>query len=88
MKPNGAVEREMPLKGKEPTNLAFGGSDGKTVFVTQRQGGFVESFRTARQGREHCLQRGLPEIASCDRRCECVLQEYAGSGIRIRFGNR
>ncbi len=46
MKPNGAVEREIALKGKEPTNLAFGGSDGKTVFVTQRQGGFIESFRT------------------------------------------
>jgi signal peptidase len=58
MKPNGAVEREIALKGKEPTNLAFGGSDGKTVFVTQRQGGFVESFRTDQQGREHCLQRG------------------------------
>jgi len=58
MKPNGAVEREIALKAKEPTNLAFGGSDGKTVFVTQRQGGFIESFRTDRQGRENCLQRG------------------------------
>jgi hypothetical protein len=27
------------------------GSDGKTVFVTQRQGGFVESFRADRPGR-------------------------------------
>ena len=58
MKPNGAVEREIALKGKEPTNLAFGGGDGKTVFVTQRQGGFIESFRTDQEGREHCLQRG------------------------------
>src|SRR3569623_530229 len=58
MKPNGAGEREIALKAKEPTNLAFGGSDGKTVFVTQRQGGFIESFRTDQQGREHCLQRG------------------------------
>jgi len=57
MKPSGAVEREIALKGKEPTNLAFGGSDGKTVFVTQRQGGFIESFRTDQHGREHCLQR-------------------------------
>ena len=32
--------------------------DGKTVFVTQRQGGFIESFRTDQPGREHCLQRG------------------------------
>lgn len=58
MKPNGAVEREIALKAKEPTNLAFGGSDGKTVFVTQRQGGFIEAFRTDQPGREHCLQRG------------------------------
>ena len=58
MKPNGAVEREITLRGKEPTNLAFGGSDGKTVFVTQRQGGFIESFRSDAEGRDHCLQRG------------------------------
>ncbi len=57
MKPNGAVEREIALKAKEPTNLAFGGSDGKTVFVTQRQGGFIEAFRTDQPGREHCLPR-------------------------------
>jgi signal peptidase len=58
LKPNGMVEREIALKAKEPTNLAFGGSDGKTVFVTQRQGGFIESFRTDKEGREHCLQSG------------------------------
>jgi signal peptidase len=58
LKPNGMVEREIALRGKEPTNLAFGGGDGKTVFVTQRQGGFIESFRADQEGREHCLQRG------------------------------
>ncbi|WP_456777152.1 SMP-30/gluconolactonase/LRE family protein [Bradyrhizobium sp. USDA 4369] len=55
--PDGRVVREILLKAKEPTNLAFGGSDGKTVYVTQRQGGFIESFRTDVEGREHCLQR-------------------------------
>ncbi|MGY3131199.1 sugar lactone lactonase YvrE [Bradyrhizobium sp. USDA 4501] len=58
LRPDGAVEREVTLGAKEPTNLAFGGSDGKTVFVSQRQGGFVETFRTDQEGREHCLQRG------------------------------
>src|ERR1700688_1610740 len=53
--PGGKLIREVPLKGKEPTNLAVGGNDGKTVFVTQRQGGFVESFRTDRPGREYCF---------------------------------
>jgi hypothetical protein len=66
MSPNGKVEREIALQGKEPTNLAFGGADGKTIFVTQRQGGYVESFRTDRDGREHCMQAavaGCPERA-------------------------
>jgi sugar lactone lactonase YvrE len=58
MKPNGTIQKEVALKGKEPTNLAFGGNDGRTVLVTQRQGGFIESFRTEQEGREHCLQRG------------------------------
>jgi len=56
--PDGHVAREIQLKAKEPTNLAFGGRDGKTVFVSQRQGGFIESFRTDIEGREHCLQDG------------------------------
>lgn len=55
--PNGKLVREIVLKAKEPTNLAFGGADGKTVFVTQRQGGFIESFLTDHPGREYCLQR-------------------------------
>jgi signal peptidase len=60
MKSNGTVQKEVALKGKEPTNLAFGGGDGRTVFVTQRQGGFIEAFRTDQEGREHCMQK-----ASC-----------------------
>ncbi len=53
--PAGKLTREIRLSAKEPTNLAFGGNDGKTVFVTQRQGGFVESFRTDHPGREYCF---------------------------------
>jgi len=52
--PAGRLLREIALKAREPANLAFGGKDGKTVFVTQRQGGFVESFRADRPGREFC----------------------------------
>ena len=52
------VQREIALQGKEPTNLAFGGKDGRTVFVTQRQGGYIEAFRTDKEGREHCVQNG------------------------------
>src|SRR5262249_44308915 len=56
LSPDGKIEREVALSAKEPTNLAFGGRDGKTVFVTQRQGGFIETFRADRPGREFCLQ--------------------------------
>lgn len=55
LSPAGVLEREIKLGAKEPTNLAFGGVDGKTIFVTQRQGGLIESFRTDRAGREVCL---------------------------------
>lgn len=62
LSPAGVLEHEIKLSAKEPTNLAFGGADGKTVFVTQRQGGLIESFRTDRAGREFCLER-----ADCSR---------------------
>ena len=53
---NGTLEREVPLLGKQPTNLTFGGPDGRTVFVTQKEGRFIETFRADRPGREPCLQ--------------------------------
>jgi sugar lactone lactonase YvrE len=59
LSPQGKLKREVRLNASEPTNLAFGGTDGKTVFVTQRKGGFVESFRTDHPGREACFQ-GCP----------------------------
>ena len=56
LSPQGKLKREIKLNAGEPTNLAFGGNDGKTVFVTQRKGGFVEAFRTDRPGREACFR--------------------------------
>jgi len=54
--PSGRQEREIPLTAAEPSNLAFGGADGRTVYVTQRKGGYIESFVADRPGREFCLQ--------------------------------
>jgi sugar lactone lactonase YvrE len=54
--PDTALVREVPLRGKVPTNLTFGGPDGKSVFVTQKDGKFIETFRADRPGREPCLQ--------------------------------
>ena len=56
LSPDGKIDREIQLVAKEPTNIAFGGIDGRTAFVTQRQGGFIESFRVQRPGRDYCLQ--------------------------------
>lgn len=56
LSPDGNVQRELQLTAKEPTNLAFGGADGRTVYVTQRKGGYIEAFQTDRPGREFCLQ--------------------------------
>jgi len=54
--PDGTLVRDIPTNGRNPSNLTFGGPDGKTVFVTQGDGGFIESFRVDRPGREPCLQ--------------------------------
>jgi len=54
--PDGSLVREIVTRGKGPSNLTFGGADGKTVFVTQTIGFFIEQFRVDRPGREFCLQ--------------------------------
>jgi sugar lactone lactonase YvrE len=53
---DGSLQREVATTGKQPTNLTFGGPDGRTVFVTQKEGRFIEAFRADRPGREPCLQ--------------------------------
>jgi sugar lactone lactonase YvrE len=52
---DGSLQREVLTVGKQPTNLSFGGLDGKTVFVTQKDGRFIEAFRVNRAGREPCM---------------------------------
>lgn len=54
--PAGELLREIPLKGRKPTNVAFGGADGRQVFVTLQDRGAVETFQADRPGREYGLQ--------------------------------
>ncbi|WP_269791157.1 SMP-30/gluconolactonase/LRE family protein [Stenotrophomonas sp. Iso1] len=54
--PQGELLREVPLKGRKPTNVAFGGADGRQVFVTLQDRGAVETFQADRPGREYGLQ--------------------------------
>ena len=65
LSPDGKMLREIPVTAKEPTNLAFGGPDGRTIFVTQRKGGFIETFRVDRPGREFCLQEAASRSGNC-----------------------
>ena len=50
--PQGELLHEVRLKGRKPTNVAFGGPDGRTVFVTLQDRGAIEAFRTELPGRE------------------------------------
>ena len=43
---------EITLTGKLPSNIAFGGKDGRTAYVTLQDKGNVESFRVDKPGRE------------------------------------
>ncbi len=53
LSPQGKLLKKIPLKGKFPTNLAFGGPNGKTLFVTMQKRGAIESFRTEFSGRRY-----------------------------------
>jgi sugar lactone lactonase YvrE len=55
--PDGKVLQEVPLTGKKPTNVAFGGKDGRTVYVTMMDTGNLESFRVDDPGREWKMNR-------------------------------
>ncbi|MBI1769712.1 MAG: SMP-30/gluconolactonase/LRE family protein [Bacteroidetes bacterium] len=43
--PQGRLIREVQLKGKKTSNIAFGGKDGKTCYVTLQDRKCVETFR-------------------------------------------
>jgi sugar lactone lactonase YvrE len=50
--PAGKILREIDVLGKEPTNLCFGGPDGRTVYVTEVEHGRLVSFRVDKPGLE------------------------------------
>ena len=55
--PIGDVVREITLTGKNPSNIAFGGPDGRTCYVTLADRGNIEEFRTDRPGRSWVLMQ-------------------------------
>ncbi|MCS7026569.1 MAG: SMP-30/gluconolactonase/LRE family protein [Bryobacteraceae bacterium] len=50
--PQGQILREIDVLGRYPTNLCFGGPDGKTVYVTEAEQKRVVTFRTDTAGLE------------------------------------
>ena len=50
LNPKGEILREIDVLGKHPTNLAFGGEDGKTVFVTEAEKTRLVTFRVENPG--------------------------------------
>jgi gluconolactonase len=48
--PKGEVLREIDVLGKQPSNICFGGPDGKTVYVTEVQHARLVSFRVDQPG--------------------------------------
>jgi gluconolactonase len=50
MTPDGRVLREIDVLGKLPSNLCFGGADGRTVYVTEVENTRLVAFRVERPG--------------------------------------
>ncbi|HMB62107.1 MAG TPA: SMP-30/gluconolactonase/LRE family protein [Eudoraea sp.] len=48
--PGAQILHEVQLTGKKPSNIAFGGKDGKTCFVTMADRGCVEQFKAPYPG--------------------------------------
>ncbi len=55
--PSGTILQEIILIGKNPSNIALGGNDGRTVYVTLQDQGNIEKFRVDKPGREWKMVR-------------------------------
>lgn len=50
LSPDGKKLSEIVLKGKKPSNITFGGADGRTCYVTMADRGCIETFRAKYKG--------------------------------------
>ncbi len=55
--PEGKLLQEITLTGKKPSNIAFGGKDGRTAYATLQDQGNLETFRVDAPGREWKMQK-------------------------------
>ena len=57
--PQGKLLKEVKLTGKSPSNITFGGPDGRTCYVTLADRGCIELFRAEIPGRSWTMYQGL-----------------------------
>jgi sugar lactone lactonase YvrE len=55
--PEGAILKEISLTGKTPSNIAFGGVNGTTAFITLQDNGNIEAFEVEHPGRAFALKK-------------------------------
>lgn len=53
LSPSGQLLQEIQLTGKKPSNIAFGGVDGRTCYVTLADRGCIEVFQAEHPGRDY-----------------------------------
>jgi sugar lactone lactonase YvrE len=56
LNPQGKIIEKIRLTGKKPTNIAFGGEDGKTIYVTMSDRGNIEFFKVDKPGRSWLIR--------------------------------
>jgi peptidoglycan/xylan/chitin deacetylase (PgdA/CDA1 family) len=62
MSPRGRVLREIAVPGSKPSNLCFGGADGRTIYVTEVEHARLVSFRADGPGREWGRPERTPQF--------------------------
>lgn len=59
LSPQGEILQEIPVLGNRPSNICFGGPDGRTAYVTEVDSCRLVAFRVDRPGREWKPKRQL-----------------------------
>jgi sugar lactone lactonase YvrE len=62
LSPDGEVINEVATIGSNPTNIAFGGVDGKTCYITIAGNGNIETFRTDTPGRSWVMLNNPTDV--------------------------
>lgn len=63
--PEGIEERRIPMAGDKTTNVAFGGGDGRTLYVTVADLGLIQCVKVDQPGRAFHLGHNEGKIPGC-----------------------